>query len=339
MFPFIDMGLDVKDKKILQELDANPRIPLSRLAKKVRLSQQVVDYRVKRLEEQGIIQHFGTIFNLSKIRYEQYRVFLQLGNVDDAEKKKIIGYLQRHEQVYWAALIGSKWDLFVVVFVRNYEALEEFLDGMFQKFPKALRDYEALYVLYHEFYPHKFLGMRDSFKPLKVNSAVAGKYLALDKTDLQILHVLKIHCRASSLEIAKTCKVSYKTVQNRIKKLEAEDMIIGYRMFLRSEAFHYKAYLLVFSFTSYGKKIEENFLRYVQQKQEITQALKLFGRYSFMLHFRVRNEKELHHVIVDLRNRFPALGDYEIIPIFEDIAIDHFPMSGKLISGRIHLSA
>ncbi len=334
MFPFIAMELDVKDKKILQELDTNPRIPLSRLARKVRLSQQVVDYRIKRLQERGIIQHFGTIFNLSKIGYEQYRVFFQAGNVDDNEKRKVIEYLKGHENLYWAALVGGKWDLLVVVFVRNYEAFEVFLDELFEKYPRILKDYEAFYVLYHEFYPHKFLGNITYGKPLKINFANAGALVDLDILDIKILDLIKMNCRASSLDIGKQCKVSYKTVQNRIKRLSENGFISGYRLFLRSEQFSYKAYFLVVSFTSYGRKTQEDLLGYAQQHPLITQTLKLFGRWSLMFHLRLRDERELQKVIIEMRNKFPLIGDYGIIPIFEDISIAHFPMSGKLIVGN-----
>ena len=43
------MKLDLKDKKILFELDKNSRIPLSKLAKKIRLSKEVVFHRLNNL--------------------------------------------------------------------------------------------------------------------------------------------------------------------------------------------------------------------------------------------------------------------------------------------------
>jgi len=47
--------LDVKDKKILSILSANSRIPLTQLAKKVGLSRDAVNYRIKNYEKNGII--------------------------------------------------------------------------------------------------------------------------------------------------------------------------------------------------------------------------------------------------------------------------------------------
>ena len=62
--------LDLKDKRILTVLDESARTPLSKIAAKVGLSKQLVDYRIKSLIRRGIINGFTIrcdqvwIFNL-----------------------------------------------------------------------------------------------------------------------------------------------------------------------------------------------------------------------------------------------------------------------------------
>ena len=43
--------INLKDRKILYELDKNARQPLSQIGKNVRLYKSAVDYRIKKLEE------------------------------------------------------------------------------------------------------------------------------------------------------------------------------------------------------------------------------------------------------------------------------------------------
>lgn len=326
------MALNTKDFKILQQLDLNPRIPTTVLAKRVRLSQQVVDYRIKRMIETNLITSFGTIFNPAKIGYEQYRILFQLDNVTDKEKHQIIHYLKNDPKVYWAAIVGGKWDLFVVIFVKNYDDYERFLDGLFTKYHRWLKDYYALLATYHELYGHKFLHSTEMFNPITMNLRSSQKALELDALDISILSQTKSNCRASSLEISRHSKTTYKTVQNRIKNLENEGLIVGYRLFLKSEQFEYKAYLLLLSFQNYGRDLEKKLLGYARSHPLITQALKLFGQWSLQFHVRVRDQKELQNLVIELRNTYPLVGEYEIIPIFEDISINTFPMSdGKKI--------
>ncbi len=277
--------------------------------------------------ENKIITQFGTILNLSKIGYEQYRVLFQLDNINEEEKHKIINYLKEHENVYWAAIVGGKWDLFAVVFIKNYEEFENFLDDLFNRFPKSLKDYEAIYTLYNEFYKHKYLHEGKILEPVKLNFTNSGKLIELDDIDLKILDQIKSNCRLSSLEISKKCKVNYKTVQNRIKSLENQQLIAGYRIFIKSEEINYKAYLILISFNSYGREVERKLISYAKNHELITQSIKLFGSWSLMFHVRSRNEKELQKLIIEIRNNYPIIGNYEIIPVFEDILIDNFPMS------------
>ena len=51
----IMIKIDLKDRKILNQLDINSRQSLSQIGKKVGLPKNVVAYRIKRLEEKKII--------------------------------------------------------------------------------------------------------------------------------------------------------------------------------------------------------------------------------------------------------------------------------------------
>ena len=290
------MKLDSKDFKILAELDRDPRISTSRLGKRIRLSQQVTDYRIKHLISEKVISQFGTIIDLAKIGYLQYRILLQLGNVSEEEKQKILFFLKKDKSVYWAASIGGKWDIFIAVVVKNYSFFEEFLHLLFTTFPKSVKDYEAISILSQEFYLHKYLSKNTSEKMFLNTSDMLN--LPLSDLDFQILSLMKSNCRMSSLELGRECKVSYKTIQQHIKNLEFQKIIHGYRLFLRSEDFGYKAYLLLFSFQEYGRDAEKKLFQYVSEKEEVTQAMKVFGRYSILLHIRSQSEKDLQNFII-----------------------------------------
>jgi Lrp/AsnC family leucine-responsive transcriptional regulator len=56
--------LDAKDLAILEALQADGRVPLAELGRKVGLSQPAMSERVKRLEERGIIAGYGARLDL-----------------------------------------------------------------------------------------------------------------------------------------------------------------------------------------------------------------------------------------------------------------------------------
>ena len=128
----------------------------------------------------------------------------------------------------------------------------------------------------------------------------------------------------SSLEISKYCDTTYKTVQNRISSLEKNEVIAGYRLFMNLE--EYKPYLLLISFQSYGRDVEKKIIAYARNNKLITQITKLFGNWSLLFHIRTKSQRDIQNLIIELRNNYKIIGNYELIPVFEDIAINHLPM-------------
>jgi DNA-binding Lrp family transcriptional regulator len=84
--------LDLKDCRILNEIEFNARSTISSVAKKVKLSKEVVNYRIKRLEKNKIIDGYRTLFNI-----------FELNEIEPRENNKPI-YI-----VYHIATVNDKW--------------------------------------------------------------------------------------------------------------------------------------------------------------------------------------------------------------------------------------
>ena len=103
--------LDVKDRKILYELDINSRQSNSEIAKKVGLSKQVVGFRIKRLLKENIISFFYSVIDISKLGFTVHKNFLRLQNLDRGKEKELIDFLVNHPNVVWFASCDGKFDL------------------------------------------------------------------------------------------------------------------------------------------------------------------------------------------------------------------------------------
>lgn len=57
----------------------------------------------------------------------------------------------------------------------------------------------------------------------------------MDDTDRQLIALLRDDARAPVAQLAKTLRVSRGTVQNRLKKLEANGVVVGYTVRLRPQ--------------------------------------------------------------------------------------------------------
>ena len=95
------LKLDVKDRKILYELDKNSRQSYSSLAKKVGLSQEAVRYRVNSLVGNKAISKFFTVVNVSMLGLTFYKILLKFHNINEKKKEDIINYLIKQDFVAW----------------------------------------------------------------------------------------------------------------------------------------------------------------------------------------------------------------------------------------------
>src|SRR3989344_5775270 len=121
-------SLDVKDKKILYQLDINARQSASEIGKKVGLSKQVVAYRISKLAETGIIQKFYAVYDTSKLGFATYKIFLRLQNVDVKRQSEIIGYIKNHQNIQFFMSCDGMFDLVFNVLAKTafdlYETLK-----------------------------------------------------------------------------------------------------------------------------------------------------------------------------------------------------------------------
>ena len=87
------MKLDSRNKRILYELWNDARIPASQIAKKLNLSREVVEYRIKQLIKDKYIQEFITIIDTNRLGYKQYTIHLQLKNFEEEKEAERVRML------------------------------------------------------------------------------------------------------------------------------------------------------------------------------------------------------------------------------------------------------
>jgi DNA-binding Lrp family transcriptional regulator len=312
--------MDKIDERMLAELDRDPRIPVSTLARNLRISQQVADYRLKRLFKEGRITKLAAIVNLKALRQEHYRIFFKFHPKKGFSDKEMFDYLRKRKGVYWAARIGGKYDLLVVLFVKDFEEFDSFIDEFNTTFPGVVKDYKSCYVLNHWLYRHKHLGKDLTAISYGYNDAP----VEIDELDRHILLKMRDDCRVSALELSKGKDVTYKTIINRIHSLEQKKVILGYRMFIRSE--EKLPFIVLLSFKDYSRSAEKTLLSYLAANDSVTQTVKLFGIWDLFLHIRIEDNEKLQELLIELRDRFSIIDDYEIIPVFEDISINLMPV-------------
>jgi len=138
--------LDLKDRKILYELDLNCRQSNTQIGKKVGLSKQVVDYRIKRMEKEGVIQNYYTVIDAYKLGYTFYRYYINLESVSRNKKEEIIKHFVNYEKISTVATVRGKYDLIIVFWVDDVAEFYEFWKKTLEKYGNQFS--ERIFSLY-----------------------------------------------------------------------------------------------------------------------------------------------------------------------------------------------
>ncbi|CAN5129321.1 Lrp/AsnC family transcriptional regulator [soil metagenome] len=81
--------LDQHDTRILGELQADARLTMAELGRRVHLSQPAVTERVRKLEAAGVISGYRATVNLAKLGYG-IRALIRIGRADYAKVIKLL---------------------------------------------------------------------------------------------------------------------------------------------------------------------------------------------------------------------------------------------------------
>lgn len=138
--------LDDTDRKILKILSVDARINIIDLAEKVKLSRDVINYRIKKLTRDKIITQYRTYLNLHKLGINHYKIIFRTKNFDEESENKIKHYVSSHKKAtQFLKLIGS-WDLEIEFEVENEDELYKILNDIRKKFSDIIRDFDILRI-------------------------------------------------------------------------------------------------------------------------------------------------------------------------------------------------
>ncbi len=90
--------MDLIDKKILCELDNNCRIPLSKIAKSIHKNRNLIAYRLKKLEEEGIIKNYICSLNLPKLGFQTFKIFFKTTS-NPKQEIEFIKHLKKRKEI------------------------------------------------------------------------------------------------------------------------------------------------------------------------------------------------------------------------------------------------
>ena len=292
--------MDALDSKILQMLDWNGRIPLTRLARQLRASKEVVAYRVNKLQESGVIRRYYPVLDMCKLGYFTSRIMFDLEELNEKEEQAFVEFLDKE--------IGAG-----LIFRMDYP----YRWGIFA-WTKSVYDVENIIVRIKGFLGSKVLGYNYSlictFRQYPKDYIFGKKYhdlyrsleptasVAYDKEDYRILKELAANARASTAEISRETGIPQTTISQKIKAMERKKIIIGYRAELDFIKLGFTNWFLHIYLDKNDnmKDIE----KWANGNPHVVWLQKIIGMCDIEIEVEMKNRTELEKLLQELRQRF-----------------------------------
>ncbi len=121
------MNFDATDIRILQLLQENAQLTLKDISKQINLSMTPTHDRIKRLENEGVIDKYVTILN-KKMLGNPMTVYCNI-TLDKQQKNHFEEFeqaIKEFPEVIECSVISGSFDYLLKVIVKNMEAYNEF---------------------------------------------------------------------------------------------------------------------------------------------------------------------------------------------------------------------
>jgi len=317
------LKLDVKDKKILSILSANSRIPLTQLSKKVGLSRDAVNYRIKNYEKKGIIQEYRTMVDMSKFGYKANHIFIKLNNPSKEIEQKILNKLIKYPFVRAVIKFSGNFDFEIAFITKDIEDLDKVLTKIITDCSGSLQDYELLTIsktFAAETFPPNF----SEYKLEKKFTKKPDK--KPDKKDIEILKIISENALLPLHEIAGKVKLSADAVAYRIKNMINSEIIIKFIPVINYTSLNYNLYTLLLNISGLDEKKEKILKNFLSSDKNTLWAVKTIGRFNVLIYLLVKNIDDLQDTVIKLRGLFPKqINHYETLIAYEEYKYTYFP--------------
>jgi len=306
--------LDKKDKRILYELDLNSRASYAELAKKLRTSKQFIRYRMERLEKLKIIKYYYTYIDYMKLGYTFLRVQIKLKNATEQKKKKLLDFVSRLDNIIGYNYIGGKWDLTMGFVVKDMNEFYSTWGEILEAQQNIIENYLLGFYIDYNLYSKAYLTNKEN--KLMVRIFRKTERVKHDNVDLKILNSILKNPRKSLLEISKEVGISTKSIQNKIKRLEKEKIIVGYNIFINFELLGLHFFKVEVKLNNYNKIKELR--EYCHKHKNVVYCNKILSPNAIEIGMHISSAIELQHVISEIMEKTKAIESYEYYPVLSE---------------------
>jgi len=312
-----------KDREILFHLSLNARASLKQLSKKTNLSKEVIHYRLKNLEKNGIIEGYYAVINTYKIGRAFYRVYLKTINMTTKIEKEFLEYLKNHPKVTWIVDVDGDLDFLYVVWSKNISEFEEVYNEINDKFGKYFQTKFFSVMTNVYYFKYKYLIEKEN----STYRLTGGKIIhpKLDELDLKLLTLLSNEGRLPLTKIAEKLNSNTKIIYRRMKKLVKQGIITCYNVKINHKLLGYTQRKVMLNLNDTSRESIKKLISFIINHKNTIYITIAIGQYDLEFEMMEKSHEDFHLLLKELKNKFPGL-----IKEYFTVIFYHEPKVGQL---------
>jgi len=298
--------LDLKDRKILFELDNDARQSFSQLGKKVGLSKNVVKYRLERLQENGIINNFYTTIDVYRLGYIVVKFHYVFQFTTPMIEEDIISYFSDNKHTVVVASAKGAYDLAVIIIVSDIHEFYQFCLKTQKLFGRYFQSKSIAFFINERHHTFHYLVTNEKRIDKKESPVITGScnQVDIDETERKILRIIGSNARIKLSDLAERLSISVQVCRYRLKKLISLGVIRGFRINIDVNALDlqiYKVLLYINDFEQLPKITSQ-----LEEYSALVFADTYTGDADLDLEFHLEKVNQLYQIMHEVSEAFPG---------------------------------
>ncbi|MEM4637750.1 MAG: Lrp/AsnC family transcriptional regulator [Candidatus Woesearchaeota archaeon] len=294
-----------KDLKILAELDKNSRATISQIAKNCRLSKEITNYRIKRMQEEGFIKGYKTIIDYYALGYNQYTISLDLHNIEENTKTDMVKEFNNMPRTEAILFIQGTTDMEVKFWTKNQKELLTTYSKIMEKYNRYIKD-KSIYVTSRKiFLGHAYIHKNRIEEVMEI---LQPKNISPEEE--QILLLIEKEPLAGIIEISKKLSMPPSTTTSRIKKMYSEKILRKAVPLIDTSMIGYSRYQINIQISDQQKK--HRLMELLRLEKNVIQIEERMGAQDIVFNVDVKTAKDLDIIMNNLRINHPYIEDFKV---------------------------
>jgi len=296
------------DKRLLYFYGENCRLSLSKIAKKIRKSPQLVKYTINRLEKNEIIPFYYTVVDYSCFDMLLFKVYFKGGCSKSSELNLLVRKLMENPYVTSIYEIGGQYDLLVEFMAQNPSKFNKELKMLIKEHDE-LNNYDIIINVVSHLYPREYLMPRNK-KPDEIaipSEIIVGgdrDKIVLNDKEKRILLAFVENPKIRLTSIASKLGINIKTVISVIKSLKSKKIIRACKSALDMEKCNLINNKIALKLHNIEPERENRMLDFCLNNPNIVKLSKTIGAWDVEIDVETSSPTDFREIYLKIREEF-----------------------------------